>query len=54
VTGDPLDEAELSAFVTERLAGYKQPRRYIFVPEIRRSPAGKADRAWAVEIARGA
>ncbi len=49
----PVDDAELSAFVTERLAGYKQPRRYIFVPEIRRSPAGKADRAWAVETARG-
>lgn len=51
VDGEPVPEASLTDFITQRLAGYKQPRRYVFVPEIPRSPAGKADRTWATTTA---
>ncbi|MEV0582011.1 acyl-CoA synthetase [Nonomuraea sp. NPDC050310] len=42
--------AELDAHCRERLSGYKVPRSYAFVPEIVRSPAGKADYRWARKI----
>lgn len=32
------------------IAGYKVPRRIVFVDEIRRSPAGKGDYAWVASI----
>ncbi len=38
-----LSEAEIVAAVREQLAGYKAPRRVVFVDEIPRSPNGKAD-----------
>jgi 3-oxocholest-4-en-26-oate---CoA ligase len=38
---------ELFAHVARRLADYKKPRAVVFVPEIKRSPSGKADLAWA-------
>ncbi len=41
----------LVAHVAQRLADYKKPRTVVFVPEIRRSPSGKADLAWAYEAA---
>lgn len=34
------------------IAGYKVPKSFIRVPEVLRSPAGKADYRWAKEIAR--
>jgi 3-oxocholest-4-en-26-oate---CoA ligase len=37
----------LVAHVAGRLADYKKPRAIVFVPEIRRSPSGKADLRWA-------
>ena len=37
----------LIAYVAGRLADYKKPRGIVFVPEIRRSPSGKADLRWA-------
>ena len=37
----------LVAYVAGRLADYKKPRAIVFVPEIRRSPSGKADLRWA-------
>jgi 3-oxocholest-4-en-26-oate---CoA ligase len=37
----------LVAYVAGRLADYKKPRAVVFVPEIRRSPSGKADLRWA-------
>jgi 3-oxocholest-4-en-26-oate---CoA ligase len=45
--GDALAADALIAYVTGRLADYKKPRAIVFVPEIRRSPSGKADLRWA-------
>jgi 3-oxocholest-4-en-26-oate---CoA ligase len=45
------DAEALTAFGRERMAGYKVPKHVIFVPEVQRSPAGKADYRWAKRIA---
>jgi acyl-CoA synthetase (AMP-forming)/AMP-acid ligase II len=45
---------ELDAFCRKNLSGYKVPRKYAFVAEMKRSPAGKADYRWAKEIAQEA
>ena len=37
-----LDEAALGAWCRARLAGYKTPRRFLFVDSLSRSAAGKA------------
>lgn len=42
---------ELIAYVGDRLAGYKKPRSVVFVPDIRRTPSGKADLRWAESVA---
>jgi fatty-acyl-CoA synthase len=42
---------ELQAAVRGRLAGYKVPKRIVFVPEIPRTPTGKAQYDWARQIA---
>ena len=42
---------ELDAHCRKHLSGYKVPRVYAFVPEMKRSPAGKADYRWAREVA---
>jgi 3-oxocholest-4-en-26-oate---CoA ligase len=42
---------ELVAHVAARLADYKKPRGIVFVPEVRRSPSGKADLRWALAAA---
>ena len=52
--GASLSEAEVVAAVREQLAGYKAPRRVVFVDEIPRSPNGKADLARARALAAGA
>jgi 3-oxocholest-4-en-26-oate---CoA ligase len=44
---------ELVAHVAGRLADYKKPRGIAFVPEVRRSPSGKADLRWALAAASG-
>jgi fatty-acyl-CoA synthase len=49
--GQTLDEAELTAFVRERIAGYKLPRRLILAETVRRAPNGKADYTWAKNVA---
>jgi acyl-CoA synthetase (AMP-forming)/AMP-acid ligase II len=41
--------AELDAFVRKGIAGYKVPRSLWLVDEVKRSPAGKPDYAWARE-----
>jgi fatty-acyl-CoA synthase len=41
----------LVAHVAARLADYKKPRAIVFVPEVRRSPSGKADLRWAQAVA---
>ena len=42
---------EIRDHVGGLLAGYKRPRTVVFVPELRRSPSGKADLRWAREVA---
>lgn len=37
--------------VAKHLADHKRPREVVFVPELRRTPAGKPDLVWAREIA---
>ena len=39
----PCPTLDLETAVREHLAGYKAPRRIVFVEEIPRSPNGKAD-----------
>jgi len=45
------DEAGLTAFVKEHLAGYKAPKHVVFVDEVYRSPSGKADFKRTKEVA---
>lgn len=45
------DEGALKAFLTERLAGYKVPKAFVWVDAVKRSPAGKQDYRWAKEVA---
>jgi fatty-acyl-CoA synthase len=49
-----LDEAEMAAWCRAKLAGYKSPRRFLFVDSLHRSAAGKAHhkelRALAVQL----
>lgn len=47
--GGRANETELRAFVAERLAGYKKPRRVLVVPEVHRLATGKADLRWAAD-----
>ena len=47
-----VSEADLIAHCRAHVAGYKAPRSVVVVPEIRRSPSGKADYPWAVRVAR--
>jgi 3-oxocholest-4-en-26-oate---CoA ligase len=44
-------EADLIAHARAHVAGYKAPRLVLVVPEIRRSPSGKADYPWAAKVA---
>ena len=46
-TGARPSLAELDAFVRRDIAGYKVPRSLWLVEEVKRSPAGKPDYAWA-------
>ncbi len=55
----PAGDGELTAdalveHVAGRLADYKKPRGIVFVPDIRRSPSGKADLRWAQAVAAAA
>lgn len=45
VAAQPIEEATLLAYVRERLARYKCPRRVIFVPDLPRNALGKVQRA---------
>ena len=54
-TGDAgLTADALVAYVAGRLADYKKPRAVVFVPDIQRSPSGKADLRWAQSTAASA
>jgi 3-oxocholest-4-en-26-oate---CoA ligase len=50
--GARLSLAELAEHVGRQLAGYKRPRKLVIQPELRRTPAGKADLGWALRAAR--
>ena len=41
--GAAVSEEELRAHVRERLAGYKAPKRILFVDSVGRAPSGKVD-----------
>jgi fatty-acyl-CoA synthase len=43
IDGHYFDEAELDAWCRRRLAGYKKPRRFLFVDSLDRNAAGKAN-----------
>ena len=43
--------ADIQQFARKSLAGYKVPRTIVFVDEVRRTPAGKADYRWAKKAA---
>ncbi|MGW0039480.1 AMP-binding protein [Gordonia sp. NPDC003376] len=45
---------DIQVFCRESLAGYKVPRTVVFVDEVRRTPAGKADYRWAKATAASA
>jgi 3-oxocholest-4-en-26-oate---CoA ligase len=47
-------QEDLAAHCRSRVAGYKVPRVVVVVPEIRRSPSGKADYPWATKVAASA
>ena len=52
--GADLGLAALRAHVGQELADYKRPKDLVIVPDVRRSPAGKADLGWARQVARDA
>jgi fatty-acyl-CoA synthase len=52
--GASVSQDELLEQAANHIARYKLPKEVRFVPEIVRSPAGKADYRWAGEQARGA
>jgi fatty-acyl-CoA synthase len=49
--GRTPDEQSLLEVAERHIARYKLPKAFVFVPEILRSPAGKADYRWAKEMA---
>ena len=50
-TNSDVDTEQLQAFCKDYIAGYKIPKAYLFLDEIKRSPAGKADYPWAKKTA---
>lgn len=51
--GHHVDETSLLAEAERHIARYKLPKAFVFVPEIVRSPSGKADYRWAKRMAAG-
>lgn len=49
--GHSPDEAALLAEAENHIARYKLPKKFVFVPSVLRSPAGKADYRWAKQTA---
>jgi 3-oxocholest-4-en-26-oate---CoA ligase len=49
--GAGTSETELNDVAARRIARYKLPKMYVFVPSIERSPSGKADYRWAKSVA---
>ncbi|HEU5085730.1 MAG TPA: AMP-binding protein [Acidimicrobiales bacterium] len=51
---DEVDDADLLEAASSRLARFKVPKAIVRVEQVRRSPAGKADYAWARAVASAA
>jgi 3-oxocholest-4-en-26-oate---CoA ligase len=51
--GAAITAQELRSFVGQSLADHKRPRQVVFVDQIQRSAAGKANRTWARQLAEG-
>ncbi len=49
--GAHADEAALLTEAERHIARYKLPKAFVFVPDVLRSPSGKADYRWAKQIA---
>ena len=49
--GHTVSEADLLHECERHIARYKLPKAFVFVPEVVRSPAGKADYRWARQVA---
>jgi fatty-acyl-CoA synthase len=49
--GHEVTATELLDALAAHIARYKLPKAFVFVPELKRSPIGKADRRWATEVA---
>ena len=49
--GFTVTEADLRAEAERHIARYKLPKAFVFVDEVVRSPAGKADYRWAKQVA---
>ena len=47
----PPSVDDIAAHVRQSLAGYKVPRSLVVVDEVLRSPSGKADYRWALDVA---
>ncbi|HEX9467101.1 MAG TPA: AMP-binding protein, partial [Acidimicrobiia bacterium] len=47
LTPGSLDTTSLDTWLADRIAGYKRPRRYIVVDEVRRTSVDKVDYEWA-------
>jgi fatty-acyl-CoA synthase len=54
LSDDTVTDVELAETASAYVARYKLPKAWIFLPEIRRSPTGKADYRWAAQTAREA
>jgi len=52
--GSDATVSELRRAAGTHVASYKLPKDIVFVPAVRRSPAGKADYRWAAEVVAGA
>ncbi len=54
VDGADPDDRSLLAEAAKHVARYKLPKKIVYVPEIVRSPSGKADYRWAKDVAANA
>ena len=52
-SAEPPSLDDVRSWCRTRLAGYKAPRSLYLVDEVRRSPSGKADYAWARSLVQG-
>lgn len=52
--GVELTPGDLDREAAKHIARYKQPKAYVFLPQLVRSPAGKADYRWARQQAEAA